>query len=286
MTDAPLLRLEGVVKSFGAVHAVRGIDLRVSQGEVVCIMGPSGCGKSTLLRCINFLEEADEGYVYLDGEPIGMRNVSGKRRRDSEASINHMRRRIGMVFQLFNVWPHMTALGNVVTPQVTVLGRPEPEAEDIARDLLNRVGLADKAESYPADLSGGELQRVAIARALAMEPRLMLFDEATSALDPELVSEVISVISGLAEAGMTMIVVTHELGFAMRVADRIIFMDEGLIVEEGPPEIVLRNPKSERLERFLSQVMYDRPGSGHHGPWTDRSALGRAGHRREEDHDG
>ena len=269
MTDAPLLRLEGVVKSFGAVHAVRGVDLRVSQGEVICIMGPSGCGKSTLLRCINFLEEADKGYVYLDGEPIGMRNVSGKRRRDSEANIDRMRRRIGMVFQLFNVWPHMTALGNVVTPQVTVLGRPKPEAEDFARDLLSRVGLADKAESYPADLSGGELQRVAIARALAMEPRLMLFDEATSALDPELVSEVISVISALAEAGMTMIVVTHELGFAMRVADRIIFMDEGLIVEEGPPEIVLRNPESERLQRFLSQVMYDRPGSGHHVHWTD-----------------
>lgn len=268
MKDAPLLRLEGVVKSFGAIRAVRGVDLEVFHGEVICIIGPSGCGKSTLLRCINFLEEADEGYVYLDGEPIGMRNVSGKRRRDSEANINRARRRIGMVFQLFNVWPHLTALGNVVTPQVTVLGRPKPEAETFARDLLNRVGLTDKADSYPADLSGGERQRVAIARALAMEPRLMLFDEATSALDPELVSEVISVISALAEAGMTMIVVTHELGFATRVADRIIFMDEGLFVEEGPPKVVLGNPKSERLERFLAQVMYDRPRSGHHDTWT------------------
>ena len=264
MMNAPLLRLEGVVKSFGAVQAVRGVSLDVAQGEVICIIGPSGCGKSTLLRCIDFLEEADEGYVYLDGEPIGMRNVSGRRRRDSEANINRMRRRIGMVFQLFNVWPHLTALGNVVTPQVTVLGRPKPDAERLARELLIRVGLGDKTDSYPADLSGGQCQRVAIARALAMEPRLMLFDEPTSALDPELVSEVISVISALAETGMTMIVVTHELGFATRVANRIIFMDEGLIVEEGPPDIVLHNPKSERLERFLAQVMYDRPRAGYH----------------------
>jgi polar amino acid transport system ATP-binding protein len=262
MADAPLLRVEGLVKSFGAVRAVRGVDLTVSPGEVICIIGPSGCGKSTLLRCINFLEEADEGYIYLDGAPMGMRNISGRRRRDSEANINRMRRHVGMVFQLFNVWPHLTVLGNVAVPQVTVLHRSRSESERGARELLHRVGLGDKIDSYPAELSGGQLQRVAIARALAMEPRLMLFDEPTSALDPELVSEVVTVMRALVDSKMTMIVVTHELGFATEVADRIIFMDDGLMVEEGPPDVVLRKPKSERLERFLAQVLYNRPHTG------------------------
>ncbi len=264
MADEPLLRVEGLVKSFGPVRALCGVDLAVSSGEVICIIGPSGCGKSTLLRCINFLEQADEGYVYLDGEPMGMRNVSGRRRRDREENINSMRRHVGMVFQLFNVWPHLTALGNVATPLMTVLRRSQPEAEHSARELLIRVGLDDKVDCYPAELSGGQLQRVSIARALAMEPRLMLLDEPTSALDPELVSEVIAVMRALAEAGMTMIVVTHELGFATQIADRIIFMDDGLIVEEGSPDVVLGKPKTERLERFLAKILYDRPRTGDH----------------------
>ena len=262
MADALLLRVEGLVKSFGEVRALRGVDLKISQGEVICLIGPSGCGKSTLLRCINFLEEADEGYVYLDGEPMGMRKVMGRRRRDREATINRLRRHVGRGCQLFNVWPHLTALGNVATPLVTVLRRSQSEAEHSARGLLIRVGLGDKVDSYPAELSGGQLQRVAIARALAMEPRLMLLDEPTSALDPELVSEVIAVMRALAEAGMTMIIVTHELGFATQVADRIIFMDDGLIVEEGSPDVVLDMPKTERLERFLAKVLYDRPRTG------------------------
>ncbi len=262
MPSAPLLRIEGLVKSFGAVRALRGVDLAVEPGEVICIIGPSGCGKSTLLRCVNFLEEADEGYVYLDGEPMGVRDVAGRRRRDSDANIDRMRRHVGMVFQQFNVWPHLTALGNVTTPQVTVLRRSQAEAERSAREQLIQVGLGDKFDSYPAELSGGQLQRVAIARALSMEPRLMLFDEPTSALDPELVSEVIAVMRALAEARMTMVIVTHELGFATEVADRIIFMDDGLIVEEGTPDEILGKPKSERLERFLAQVLYDRPRTG------------------------
>lgn len=259
MSEGPLLRVEGLVKSFGKVRALRGIDLEVAQGEVVCIIGPSGCGKSTLLRCIHFLEEAEEGYVYLDGEPIGMTSTAGRRRRDKEANINRMRQRIGMVFQLFNVWPHLTALGNVVTPLVTVLHRSQSDAERNARELLIRVGLGDKEAAYPAELSGGQLQRVAIARALAMEPQLMLFDEPTSALDPELVSEVIRVMTSLTETGMTMVIVTHELDFAKRVADRIVFMDDGLVVEEGPPEAILSKPDSDRLRRFLARLMYNRP---------------------------
>ena len=246
------------------MRALCGVDLAVSSGEVICIIGPSGCGKSTLLRCINILEQADKGYVYLDGEPMGMRNVSGRRRRDREANINSMRRHVGMVFELFNVWPHLTALGNVATPLMTVLRRSQPEAEHSARERLIRVGLGDKVDCYPAEVSGGQLQRVSIARALAMEPRLMLLDEPTSALDPELVSEVIAVMRALAEAGMTMIVVTHELGFATQIADRIIFMDDGLIVEEGPPDVVLGKPQTERLERFLAKVLYDRPRTGDH----------------------
>jgi polar amino acid transport system ATP-binding protein len=259
VSEPPLLRLEGVSKSFGAVHAVRGVDLDVDSGQVVCVVGPSGCGKSTLLRCINFLEEPDEGYVLIDGAPIGALNVNGRRRRDTEANINRMRSRIGMVFQQFNIWPHLTALENVIKAQVCVAGETRAKAESRARELLARVGLADRTGHYPAELSGGQLQRVAIARALAMEPRLMLFDEPTSALDPERVAEVLAVVRELAESGRTMIIVTHELRFAAQVADRVIFMVAGKIVEDGPPAEVLGSPKSERLQQFMAKVLYNRP---------------------------
>jgi polar amino acid transport system ATP-binding protein len=254
---APLLRIAGLSKSFGTVRAVRDVDLTVEAGQVVCIIGPSGCGKSTLLRCINFLEEPDAGYVYINGLPMGAREVNGVRKRDSEANVNRMRSKIGMVFQQFNVWPHLTALGNVVKPQVWVGERSNKEAELIARQILERVGLKDKIDAYPAELSGGQLQRVAIARALAMEPELMLFDEPTSSLDPELVSEVLDVMREIANANRTMIVVTHELGFAAQVADRALFMDEGRIVEDGPPQSVLGNPDSERLRQFMAKVLHN-----------------------------
>jgi polar amino acid transport system ATP-binding protein len=256
MSGTPLVRLDKISRSYGPTPALRGIDLAVNRGEIVCVVGPSGCGKSTLLRCINFLEEPDEGIITIDGEPMGFRQVNGRRRRDSEANIDRMRSRIGMVFQQFNVWPHLTALGNVAAPQIHVGGRPRAEAEQRGRDLLARVGLADKAGAYPGELSGGQLQRVAIARALSMEPVLLLFDEPTSSLDPELVSEVLSVMRELAKAGRTMIVVTHELRFASEVADRIIFMDAGRIVEDGTPRAVLENPKSERLQQFLAKILH------------------------------
>jgi polar amino acid transport system ATP-binding protein len=256
MTEAPLLRLDGIAKSFGAIEAVRGVDLTVEAGQVVSIIGPSGCGKSTLLRCINFLEEPQAGYVYIDGAPMGMRLMNGRRRRDREANINRMRARIGMVFQQFNVWPHLSALDNVMTPQLCVARRSRADAERRARQELERVGLADKVDAFPAELSGGQLQRVAIARALAMDPELILLDEPTSSLDPELVAEVLEVMQELALARRTMIMVTHELRFAARVSDRVIFMNEGRIVEEGRPDAVLGNPQSERLKQFLSNVLY------------------------------
>jgi polar amino acid transport system ATP-binding protein len=257
MSEAPLLALAAVTKSYGAFAALQGIDLVMQRGEVVSIIGPSGCGKSTLLRCINFLEEPDGCTVEINGEPMGFRIVRGRRRRDREARIDRMRSRIGMVFQQFNVWPHRTALGNVVLPQIVVAGRSASEAERRGREELARVGLADKIDAYPAELSGGQLQRVAIARALAMDPQLMLFDEPTSALDPELIAEVLAVIRALAQARCTMIVVTHELRFAARVSDRIIFMDGGKIVESGPPQSVLGSPKSQRLGHFLARLLYD-----------------------------
>ena len=258
MAEAPLLALAGITKSYSGIAALRGVDLVVEQGEVVSIIGPSGCGKSTLLRCINFLEEPDGGTIEVNGEPMGFRVVRGRRRRDRESRIDSLRSGIGMVFQQFNVWPHRTALGNVVLPQIVVARRSASEADRRAREELARVGLADKIDSYPNELSGGQLQRVAIARALAMDPQLMLFDEPTSALDPELIAEVLAVIRELARAGRTMIVVTHELRFAARVSDRIIFMDAGRIVESGPPQSVLGNPKSERLGRFLATLLYER----------------------------
>jgi len=256
------LRAHGLRKSFGAVQALAGVDLQVEHGQVVCIIGPSGCGKSTLLRCINFLVEPDEGLVYLEGQPMGqIPRAGGRVQRDSESNINRMRARIGMVFQQFNVWPHLSVLDNVVKAPMVVLKKSRSEAEGVARRLIQRVGLSDKIDAYPHELSGGQQQRVAIARALAMSPKLILFDEPTSSLDPELVGEVLLVMRELAEEGMTMLVVTHELGFAAQVADRVVFMDFGRIVDDGPPQEVLVRPRSQRLQQFLSLVQRSEPSA-------------------------
>jgi len=238
----PMLRLEQVHKSFGKLHVLRGIDLAVNRGKVVCVIGPSGSGKSTLLRCINLLEPPDDGKIFLEGKEI-----TGS----TKADLNFVRRRVGMVFQQFNLFPHKKAIENVSLAQETVLRRPKKEAHAKSKALMERVGLADKIDEYPERLSGGQQQRVAIARALAMDPHVMLFDEVTSALDPELVKEVLDVMRELAADGMTMVVVTHEMGFAREVADRIAFMDEGLIVEEGWPEQLIDAPREERTRRFL-----------------------------------
>ncbi len=240
----PAIRVEGLEKSFGANHVLRGIDFRVDVGEVVCVIGPSGSGKSTLLRCINRLEEADRGTILIEGEDI----------RDPDADVDLLRSRIGMVFQSFNLFPHLSVLRNLTIAQRRVRRRPREEAERIARENLVRVGLAEKADAYPAHLSGGQQQRVAIARALSMEPDMMLFDEPTSALDPELVGEVLAVMRDLARDGMTMMIVTHEMGFARDVADRVVFMDGGVVVEEGPPAQVLGDPAHERTPRVLQMV--------------------------------
>jgi polar amino acid transport system ATP-binding protein len=242
-----MLRLEGVHKRFGDLHVLRGIDLEVDRGSVVCVIGPSGSGKSTLLRCINLLEPPDDGRILLEDKEI-----TGAGARDGA---NFVRRRVGIVFQQFNLFPHKTALENVSLAQETVLDRPTSEARGKAEALLARVGLADKVDEYPERLSGGQQQRVAIARALAMDPRVMLFDEVTSALDPELVKEVLDVMRELAREGMTMVVVTHEMGFASEVGDRVVFMDEGSIVEQGPPKDVLENPRNERTKKFLGLVL-------------------------------
>ncbi len=260
MADAPasepMIRIDGLRKSFGTLEVLKGIDLAVRRGEVVCLIGPSGSGKSTLLRCINVLEEPTSGLVYLDGEPVGYRvDPAGRRVRDSARRINAMRARIGIVFQSYNLWPHKTALGNVIEALLVVRRRTPAQAREIGLAMLDRVGLREKADEYPSRLSGGQQQRVAIARALAMEPEVMLFDEVTSALDPELVGEVLKVMRALAKDGMTMVVVTHEIGFAREVADRVIFMDGGAIVEEGPPEVVLGRPRNERTRRFLARVL-------------------------------
>lgn len=231
-------------KSFGQLEVLKGIDLEVRRGEVVCVIGPSGSGKSTLLRCVNRLEEPTSGKILIEGEDIT----------DPDADIDRIRTRIGMVFQSYNLFPHLDVLGNLTVAQVKVLNRSKSEAREIAEDMLERVGVADKASEYPIRLSGGQQQRVAIARALCMNPDMMLFDEPTSSLDPELVGEVLDVMRSLARDGMTMMVVTHEMGFARDVADRVIFMDEGVFVEEGPPQEVLVTPKSERAIRFLSRV--------------------------------
>jgi len=252
---APIIRVSGLHKRFGPLPVLRGIDLEVQAGEAVCIIGPSGSGKSTFLRCLNFLEEPEAGVVELDGEPMGFVPGPARRRRDTEARINRMRARIGMVFQSFNLWAHMTALQNVVEAPIHVKSLPRRVAEERASALLGRVGLADKRDSYPAQLSGGQQQRVAIARALAMEPEIMLFDEPTSALDPELVGEVLAVMASLARDGMTMIIVTHEMAFAEEVADRVLFMDSGAVVEEGRPMDIFHRPRSDRTAQFLARVL-------------------------------
>jgi polar amino acid transport system ATP-binding protein len=241
------LRLEGVRKSFGDLQVLRGIDLDVARGSVVCLIGPSGSGKSTLLRCINLLEPPDDGHILIEGHEI-----TSYRDRDQ---IDYVRRRVGIVFQQFNLFPHKTALENVALAQQKVLDRPAREARTKAESLLARVGLSDKVNEYPERLSGGQQQRVAIARALAMDPHVMLFDEVTSALDPELIKEVLDVMRELANEGMTMVVVTHEMGFARDVADHVAFIDGGVIVEEGPPAEILERPRNERTKRFLGLVL-------------------------------
>jgi polar amino acid transport system ATP-binding protein len=246
---------ENVHKSFGRLEVLKGIDLEVARGEVCCLLGPSGSGKSTFLRCINHLEKINAGRLSVDGALVGYREHGGKLHELKERETARARSEIGMVFQRFNLFPHMTALGNVAEAPVQVLGESKSDAIDKARALLDRVGLADKVDTYPAQLSGGQQQRVAIARALAMEPKLMLFDEPTSALDPELVGEVLDVMRGLADDGMTMVVVTHEMGFAREVADTVVFMDGGVVVEEGDPESVIDNPQEERTKAFLGKVL-------------------------------
>jgi polar amino acid transport system ATP-binding protein len=246
---------EGVHKRFGRLEVLRGIDLAVQRSEVMCVIGPSGSGKSTFLRCINHLEQINAGRLYVDGVLVGYRQRGDKLYELRESEVAQQRIGIGMVFQHFNLFPHMTALGNVVEAPLRVKKESKREVHERARALLDRVGLADKADSYPSQLSGGQQQRVAIARALAMRPKLMLFDEPTSALDPELVGEVLDVMRGLAETGMTMVVVTHEMGFAREVGDELVFMDAGVVVEAGPPREVLANPQHERTRSFLSKVL-------------------------------
>ncbi|OJY40674.1 MULTISPECIES: amino acid ABC transporter ATP-binding protein [unclassified Pseudonocardia] len=254
MTE-PMVEALDIYKSFGSVEVLRGINLTVMPGEVACVIGPSGSGKSTFLRCVNHLETIDAGRMRVEGDLIGYRESGGKLYELRESEVAHQRRDIGMVFQRFNLFPHMTAAENVMEAPRTVRRESKTKARERAVALLERVGLVEKCDSYPAQLSGGQQQRVAIARALAMEPKLMLFDEPTSALDPELVGEVLDVMRGLARDGMTMIVVTHEMGFAREVGDTLVFMDEGRIVEAGNPRDVLTNPREERTKAFLSKVL-------------------------------
>ncbi len=256
----PIVRLERVWKSFGRIEVLTDVSLSVPRGEVVCIIGPSGAGKSTLLRCVNHLESIDDGTIHFEGKPVYRYKVNGKVVVDPERRVEAIRAQIGMVFQAFNLFPHLTALGNVIEAPVHVLREKPAEARTRGLALLAKVGLADKSGSYPHQLSGGQQQRVAIARALAMNPKLMLFDEATSALDPELVGDVLRVMRQLASEGMTMIVVTHEMDFAREVADRVIFMDHGNIVEDGPPAMVFTNPRSPRTRQFLQSIL-NRNGS-------------------------
>ena len=251
----PMVLAEGVHKRFGRLEVLRGIDLAVQRSEVMCVIGPSGSGKSTFLRCINHLEQINAGRLYVDGVLVGYRQRGDKLYELRESEVAQQRIGVGMVFQHFNLFPHMTALGNVVEAPLRVKKESKREVHERARALLDRVGLADKADSYPSQLSGGQQQRVAIARALAMRPKLMLFDEPTSALDPELVGEVLDVMRGLAETGMTMVVVTHEMGFAREVGDELVFMDAGVVVEAGPPRDVLADPQHERTRSFLSKVL-------------------------------
>ncbi len=244
-TNETLIKVENLEKSFGKIEVLKGIDAEIKKGEVVCIIGPSGSGKSTFLRCLNLLEEPTGGNIIFDGTDIT----------DPKTNINLHRQKMGMVFQQFNLFPHMTVLKNMTISPIKVLGLSKAEAEERAMKLLERVGLADRANAYPSQLSGGQKQRVAIVRALCMQPEVMLFDEPTSALDPEMVGEVLEVMKNLAGEGMTMAVVTHEMGFAREVADRVFFIDEGIIMEEGSPKELFDNPKSPRLQDFLSKVI-------------------------------
>ncbi|MEU3065165.1 amino acid ABC transporter ATP-binding protein [Streptomyces subrutilus] len=250
-----MVDVRGVHKSFGPLEVLRGVDLQVRTGEVTVILGPSGSGKSTLLRTINHLEKVDRGWVSIDGELIGYRRSGDKLYELKEKEVLRQRTHIGFVFQNFNLFPHLTVVENLVEAPVSALGRPREEALRTARRLLERVGLSEKADAYPRQLSGGQQQRVAVARALALEPKVLLFDEPTSALDPELVGEVLDVIKDLARAGTTMIVVTHETGFAREVADTVVFMDGGVVVEQGPPGAVLDAPRHARTRAFLSKVL-------------------------------
>jgi polar amino acid transport system ATP-binding protein len=244
MSMAPIIQITNIHKHFGTVHALKGVSLDIEKGEVVVIIGPSGSGKSTLLRCINRLEEFDAGKIVVDDIPL-----------DTAENINAVRTEVGMVFQQFNLFPHLTVLKNITLAQVVIRKRSQLEAENIARQLLNKVGIPDKADYFPGQLSGGQQQRVAIARALAMNPKIMLFDEPTSALDPEMIQEVLDVMMSLAKEGMTMVVVSHEIGFAKAAADRAILMDGGMIIEEAPPEVLFDHPREERTKAFLSKVL-------------------------------
>ncbi|HMJ34518.1 MAG TPA: amino acid ABC transporter ATP-binding protein [Baekduia sp.] len=255
MSGVPMVKAEAVCKRFGRLEVLKGITLDVQPGEVMCLLGPSGSGKSTFLRCINHLEKIDAGRLRVDGELVGYREEGDKLYELHEADIIRKRAEIGMVFQRFNLFPHMSALENVIEAPMLVKRMSKSQAIERGTDLLERVGLGDRTRSYPSQLSGGQQQRVAIARALAMEPKLMLFDEPTSALDPELVGDVLDVMRQLAAAGMTMVVVTHEIGFARGAADAVVFMDEGVVVESGPPAELFDNPRHERTRSFLSKVL-------------------------------
>ncbi len=258
----PLVSAVNVTKSFGDNQVLKGIDLSVHAGQVVTLLGPSGSGKTTFLRCINQLETIDGGRIYVDGDLMGYEDKGGKLHQLPDNRVANQRREIGMVFQKFNLFPHKTVLDNVCEAPIMVQGRRRAEVQKEALALLDQVGLADKPSAYPNQLSGGQQQRVAIARALAMSPKLMLFDEPTSALDPELVGDVLAVMRDLAESGMTMIVVTHEMSFAREVADEVVFMDGGVVVEEGPPAEVLSNPQHQRTKDFLSRVTADEEDGG------------------------
>jgi polar amino acid transport system ATP-binding protein len=258
MSATPVLRVAALTKRFHRTVALDQVYLDIDQGEIVTLIGPSGCGKSTLLRCLTWLEQPDDGFIEIGGRPFGRElTTGGIVRRQGRREIDALRPKIGLVFQQLNLWPHMTALENVVRPQVVVLKRPRREAEVRARELLARLALSDRADHYPHALSGGQKQRIAIARALAVDPALMLFDEPTSALDPELVGDVLSVLRALAATGMTMLVVTHEISFAAKVADRIAFMDHGRIIEIGPARELLVAPRESRLRQFLDLVRAD-----------------------------
>jgi polar amino acid transport system ATP-binding protein len=252
----PMVKAEGVHKRFGRLEVLKGINLEVGRGEVMCLLGPSGSGKSTFLRCINHLEKINSGRLWVDGELVGYRQHGDKLHELHDSEVARKRAEIGMVFQRFNLFPHMTAMENVMEAPVLLKRKSKLQARQVAQQLLELVGLTDRADAYPAQLSGGQQQRVAIARALAMEPKLMLFDEPTSALDPELVGEVLDVMRRLAtEVGMTMIVVTHEIGFAREVGDTVVFMDDGVVVETGKPREVFANPRHDRTKAFLSKVL-------------------------------